>query len=120
MIIINLSRIFKAKGIDKPYAFLMRAGFSANFASRAKNNQVRRLESKELEKLCVILNCTPNDLYEWVPDKDSLVDKDHELNKIRKTEKAFDITQSLISLSPDDLERVEAVLKETLKKRKEG
>ena len=97
-------------------SFLTRAGFSDNFASRVKNNNVKRLGLIELEKLCLILNCSPNDLYEWVPDENSQVDKDHELNKIRRTDKVFNLTQALHKLSMQELEKVEGVLNQALKK----
>ncbi len=119
MIIINFKRIFKIKGINKPFTYLTSVGFSGNFASKVKNNRVRRLELKELEKLCLLLNCTPNDLYEWVPDDDIQVAEDHELHKIRKSDKVFDLTRAMNSLSLEDLGKVEDVLNETLKKSEE-
>jgi len=36
--------MFKARGIDKPFAFLQKAGFSDNFSSKIKNNRVSRLD----------------------------------------------------------------------------
>ena len=35
-----------------------------------------------IETLCLALNCTPNDMYEWKPKK--VVAKDHALNKLNK------------------------------------
>ena len=36
MLIINFKRLFKIKGINKPYAYLTSAVFSDNFSSKKK------------------------------------------------------------------------------------
>jgi hypothetical protein len=46
MIKYNFERIFKARGIGRPFSFLRRNEFSNNFASRIKNNRVARLDMK--------------------------------------------------------------------------
>lgn len=39
--------------------------------SRLVNNQTTSIHFENIEKLCNILNCTPNDLFEIIPDNDS-------------------------------------------------
>lgn len=43
------------------------AGYSANITTRLKNNTYVSLES--LEKVCNVLDCTLDDIVEFVPDK---------------------------------------------------
>ena len=88
MIQYNFDRIFKARGIERPFSFLRKSGFSDNFATRVKNNRVARLELKYIEKLCLVLKCTPNDLMEWDPDDNNKIDPSHPLNQIKKSNKS--------------------------------
>ncbi len=52
---------------DISSAELMRkANISANFISKIKNGQYMALD--KVESICVAMNCTPNDILEFVPD----------------------------------------------------
>lgn len=106
MIKFNFGRIFNARGISKPYSFLLKAGFSNGFAYKVSNDRVKNIRNKELEKLCLLLVCTPEDFMEWEPDKGVNVDKDHPLYELQKTDDIFDITKSLRSVPMDRLEEI--------------
>jgi DNA-binding Xre family transcriptional regulator len=115
MLIYNFERILKARGIDKPFSFFVNAGFSDNFATKAKKNQVKLLRMRTLEKVCLLLNCTPNDLYDWIPDKDQQVDKDHMMNDIRKKDdKVIDITKALHSIPLKKLDKLEELIHQVM------
>lgn len=111
----NFSRMFKARGIEKPAVYLKSVGFSVNFAVKVKNNKVVRINLRELEKLCLVLQCTPNDFYEWIPDKNTQTDANHPLNKIKKSEKVIDLTKMLNSIPLDCLDEIESVITEKVK-----
>ena len=115
MIEYNFERIFKARGINKPFTYLVKAGFSDNFATKIKNHRVKRIGLKELEKLCIILRCTPNDFFEWTPDANDKTDKEHPLNVIRKSDKVIDLTKTLNSIPLGELEEIEAIINEKIK-----
>lgn len=52
---------------DISNAELMRkANISANIISKIKNGQYMALE--KVESICVAMDCTPNDILEFVPD----------------------------------------------------
>ena len=84
MIIYNFERVFKAFGIEKLFAYLTKAGFSVSLASKLKNNDVARLNLSTIERLCILLRCTPNDFMEWIPDKSDNVDAEHPIHLIKK------------------------------------
>ena len=110
MLQINLSRIFKARGIDQPYKFLVQNGFVPFTAHKYKNGKVEHIRLDHIEKLCVILNCTPNDLLEWRPD-DLLDDTpNHPLQKIRTRDKKPDLSKLLSKYSLEKLEEIEQLL----------
>lgn len=116
MLIYNFDRIFKARGIIRPFSYLKNAGFSDNFATKVKNNKVARLNLREIERLCVLLRCTPNDFYVWTPDKNTQVDSEHPLNKIKRSDKVVDLTRMLNSIPLEQLDEVELLIKEKIEK----
>lgn len=110
----NFDRIFRARGIEKRFAYLRRAGFSDNFAVRINKNNVANIRLQEIEKLCILLRCTPNDFFEWVPDNENDVPKDHPIYAIRKSEKVVDITKTLNSVPLNKLDKIEQLIREQL------
>src|SRR5687768_7261425 len=95
MLYCNALKVFKARGISNPYSVLVKNGFTANIAHRYATGKVDQIRLTHLEKLCVILNCTPHDMLEWVPDS-AEDDKDtHPLKVIRKSTKALNVTNLL-------------------------
>ena len=69
MLSLNLTPIFKARGIDKPYSFLVKNGFTNFTASNILNAHSRVFRLNHIEMLCSILVCEPNDLLLFTPDK---------------------------------------------------
>lgn len=116
MIIYNFDRVFKARGINKRFAYLKRAGFSDSLASKLKNNDVAMLNLKTIETLCLILVCTPNDFMEWIPDQELPVDPEHPIYRIQQTNKVVDITKTLSTVPLDKLDAIEALIKNEINK----
>jgi DNA-binding Xre family transcriptional regulator len=112
MLNLNLQRIFKARGIEQPYKFLVKNGFVPFTAHKYKNGKVEQMRLDHIEQLCTVLNCTPNDMFEWTPT--DLFDdrKDHPLQKIRRKEKKMEINHLLSKMSLDKLEEIEKFLNE--------
>ena len=112
MLIYNFDKVFKARSIERPFTFLLQAGFSNSFATKVKNNRVKRLSLDFLERLCFSLNCTPNDFTDWIPDKDQKVDKSHALYELKRTDKILDLTRTLNLMPLSKLEQIERLLEE--------
>ncbi|MFA6598617.1 MAG: helix-turn-helix transcriptional regulator [Ignavibacteriaceae bacterium] len=83
MLTYNLKKHFKLRGITSPTRFLMEIGFTKQIAYNIARNNFTGLSPKHLEKLCLSLNCTPNDLMEWEPDKQIAQPEKFSLNKLR-------------------------------------
>ncbi|MBN2638421.1 MAG: helix-turn-helix transcriptional regulator [Bacteroidales bacterium] len=115
----NFDRIFKARGIEKPFVFLINAGISRQFASKIYNNKVKRLNFDVMERLCVLLNCTPNDFTEWIPEKNTSVPADHALRMLEKSDKAIDFTQKLNAIPLGKMEDISNLIDAYLKKTNE-
>lgn len=116
MLTFNFNRIFKARGIDKPFSYLVKVGYSESFSTRIVNNRMKRLELSDIEKLCELLQCTPNDLLEWIPEgKDNTNDK-HPLISLKRSDKVVQLTQILNSIPLDKLSEIEMVIKKEIEK----
>ena len=106
MLKLNAKPLFAAKAIDEPNAFLRNNGFATDTASDIVIGKVRRLNLDRLEKLCLILNCTPHDILEWEPDA-SLVDpKKYELSKLIKDKKIVVLSEEMRGLTLAQIEEV--------------
>jgi hypothetical protein len=86
MMYYNFYKIFDLRGITNPFVFLIDNGFSRGQAFNITNRSNNGLRIENLEKLCLVLSCTPNDLIEWVPPKVSNVPDTHPLHKLKPTE----------------------------------
>ncbi len=116
MIRYNFDKMFKARGVERPFTFLRQAGFSVNFATKIKKNKVKRLDLEEVERLCLVLRCTPNDFLDWTPESDELAGDDHPLNAIRRSDKVIDITRTLNSVPLGQLAEIEQMIKDRINK----
>lgn len=83
MLTFHLDPIFKARGIEKPYSFLVKAGISPNTAYKITNGKMRILRLDHVELLCDLLVCEPNDLLIWAPNKGSRPPGNHTLAKLK-------------------------------------
>jgi DNA-binding Xre family transcriptional regulator len=83
MLRLNLQPIFKARGIDKPYTFLVKAGFSAHSATVILGSNLKEIKLNYIEVLCENLNCEPNDLFLWIPDNEKMITDKHPLYNLR-------------------------------------
>jgi DNA-binding Xre family transcriptional regulator len=86
MLTFHLSPIFKARGIEKPYSFLVKSGFTSHTASTILNNETKSLRLDHVELLCKALFCEPNDLLLWTPDTRAAYAPNLPLQKLRQSE----------------------------------
>ena len=88
MLALNLERILKLRGISEPFAWLSQNGFKNDSAHRILNNKVSHIKMEHLEKLCLLLNCTPNDLMEWKAGANEQQTKQHALAALIRNDDA--------------------------------
>jgi DNA-binding Xre family transcriptional regulator len=67
MLTINLSPIFKARRITKPYTYLVKAGISPHSATHILNSNSRNIKLDHIELICQALLCEPSDIFQWQP-----------------------------------------------------
>lgn len=84
MLTLDLKPIFAARGIDQPYSFLVKNGFSHNISQKLTSGKVAVMNINYMEKLCQLLWCTPNDLFHWQPAQGTMVTDSHPLLPLTK------------------------------------
>ena len=115
MLKLNAAPIFAASSIDKPNAFLRNNGFTANTASDVVTGKVKVLNLKRLEELCLLLNCCPHDLLEWVPDTKITEPKKFELSALIKEKKVVVLSEELRGLPLSKLDEIHKFIEEKKK-----
>lgn len=110
MLTFNLTRVFALRGIDKPFAFLVKCGFHRTIASNLMNNRAVNIKIRHLQTICRALNCTPNDLFEWKPDENDTLGENHSLNSLKRDKIPARLSQIVKDIPVEKLDRVEELL----------
>lgn len=99
MLKLNLQKVFMVRNITKPSTFLGKMGIN-HYSARNYTNGSQRIVGLDLiEKICIELHCTPNDLLEWIPEKEI---QDHPMNQLKSSDIAS-IAQKLRNIPFDKL-----------------
>ena len=112
MLIYNFQRVFKARGIDKPHNFLVNHGIPRGIASPMVNNKTDKIALKYLEKACLLLNCTPNDILEWKPASKKEDSPETALYILKREQQGNGEAELLRGLPLSKLEELAKVLRE--------
>lgn len=103
MLQLDLYRVFENKGIENPHQFMRKNGLTTHVTSRLLNNNVSSISYKHLELLCLMLNCTVDDLFNWKTEDKAGMYKDHALQKLKRGQRSGNITRKIIDLPPEKL-----------------
>src|SRR6476620_2140034 len=106
MLFFNFSRIFKLKGIERPFTYLTARGYSATTATKLANNRVEEINVVRLEKFCRDFNCTPNDVLDFRQNPKDPLPKDHALNALTKAEISSAILEKINALPMDKIQQI--------------
>ena len=113
MLIFNLEAVMKARQIERPYSFLVKAGISAHSAVTLLNSDSRSFRLDHVEILCEILHCEPNDLIAFLPNKIQKANENHPLKKFIEKEENLDWQQTLKTASIAKLKEVSMLLNQS-------
>ncbi|HUR98703.1 MAG TPA: helix-turn-helix domain-containing protein [Pyrinomonadaceae bacterium] len=116
MLIFNPLRIFSLRGIDRPNKFLVNNGFTSMIASRLLTYGLPNVKVSSVGRLCRLLNCTPNDLFDWKPDASDPIPAKHPLQSlVRQESSAAHITELLKDIPLEKLPDLHAMIEELRK-----
>ena len=111
MIRLNLNRLTFQKGITKPIGYLRTIGIRYETAKHYMGGRQKTLKLIDIEKLCMALHCTPNDLLEWhQSEHDAPLPATHPLAALHRAEPKANIGQLLLNASPEKLMEVQKLL----------
>lgn len=105
MLSINLAPIFKIRGIEKPFTFLVKNGFTHHAAHLLINGKNRVFRLDHIELLCNLLICEPNDLLTYTPDQNKNLPTNHPLTKL-KHDHAHTIKETLATMPLSELKNI--------------
>ena len=115
MLKINIHRVCQMRNIDRPFSFFKNCGFSISSATRIASGNLKGFSLESFEKVCLALNCTPNDLLEWVPSKNANLSPNHSLNALKRTEATLaSFTQLVNGVSLDKIEKIQEIIQKEL------
>jgi len=115
MLYYNFKKMFDIRGIINPYKFLIKHGFSTSKASYIANDHYSSLSLVATEQLCLILNCTPNDLLEWKPEENATYRDDAALNKLIRND-LKNVSQLMEDVPTDKFPELLSAFEEVKKK----
>lgn len=116
MLKLNCQKVLNSRGIHDHRGHLRQNGFTYHKIYRITGNKrLRTISLDVLEKLCLTLNCTPNDLMDWTPDKG---EQDTELTALQALKPGINADyNTLLSRLPfDKLSEIVKAVSETQKK----
>lgn len=111
MLYINLRRVMQMRGVNNHYKMLVDLGFAPATARNFLGGAVERINLEHLERLCLALNCTPNDLLEWSPADNQANAEAQALIKLKRSGEA-DLSKLLGTLPMDKFEQVIDILQD--------
>lgn len=112
MILFKPKRIMFQRGIDKAYAYLCNHGFTRHTAEILAGSKVSNLKIAHLGKICFLLNCTPNDLFEWEDDGTHKLPENHALNSlVREKTAQKSLNEMLKEIPIEKLPEIENLIK---------
>lgn len=111
MLKLNLTYIFKIRGVKNHYGFIKKLGFSHDVSHRLAQGQTLGVKMRHLEALCLALHCTPNDLMEF-EDADNRTDANHPMQKLKRDTSALESMDQLRKLPIEKIKELQKLMKE--------
>jgi DNA-binding Xre family transcriptional regulator len=113
----NLKRLINKRAVLEPVGHLKKFGFTFSTASRVAGGRFSTLKLSQLENLCIAFHCTPNDLFEYIPD-DKIKTQKHPLTTLIRNEQSKKVNEILndipIDMLSDFTNKIDQLKKEML------
>ena len=112
MLYCDVRRMLKLRGVERPHAFLVKNGFVSQTANNLVHNNVTQIKVEHIEKLCVLLNCMPSDLFSWNPDNDAAAPENHPLKPLHRNKPSEKLDVMLRKLPAAKMDKLAAFIDE--------
>jgi DNA-binding Xre family transcriptional regulator len=112
MLSITIYPILQARGVDKPFEYLRKAGFSIHITRILLQRKVFTLRLPYIEKLCILFTCSPHDLMQYNPEAGQKLAPEHPLNALHSSTADYNWKDSLQSMPLNQVKELVKQLKE--------
>jgi DNA-binding Xre family transcriptional regulator len=117
MLQIDLNRIARKKGWESTFDALTKGGgYNAHKAWRLATGRMKKWDLKDIERLCEVFKCSPDDLFVLTPEKGKVYEVEHPMRDLMRENESFDVFNYLKLMPIAKVKKYEA---ELLKKRRE-
>lgn len=115
MLKLSARHLFAAKAIVSPQGFLRNNGFSSYMANDIVTEKVKNFKLDAMERLCLVLNCTPHDFLVWEPDAKITEPNKFELSKLIRQKEIIKLSEQLRGMTIAEIEEVNRFVEEKRK-----
>lgn len=112
MLVFNQKKVLAMRGVDKIIGYLVKIGFTYQAANRYLRSNSKNVKVADIERLCLALNCTPNDLFEWRQDANTVVAENHALRGLEADGEQKNLQQMVKDIPAEKLKKIEELLEE--------
>jgi len=111
MIKLNIERMIRMRGHSNPLRYLQEQGFPYRVCYLMLKGSVKLIKFNQLEHLCRLLHCTPNDLLEWVPKEETPEELSLPLAKLLRRGTYSPLVGAIQGIPPSKLDKALELLK---------
>ncbi len=108
MITLDVRRATTIRGIARPLRFLTANGFTYHTARILLSGKAKRVDLRDIERLCRILQCEPHDLMDYTSPKDLLKGSIDRLTFLSKKNTDAEVRKVLSQLSLKEMTELNA------------
>ncbi|MCC6186434.1 MAG: helix-turn-helix domain-containing protein [Chitinophagaceae bacterium] len=111
MLQLNIKNMLASKGIDKPYAWLVKLKVNPRTAQKLLAGEQKLLPIKVLTRICEAAWCAPSDLFSYERSPGIFITDQHPLEAL-KPKPPIAFAPKLRKLSPEKLSRLSKMIDE--------
>lgn len=112
MLTLTVTELLRARGVDNPAKYLVQNGMKYHQANRLLSGKLGSMTYPMLEQLCLICECTPDELFAWVKDEKTTVADNHPLYKLKPKAPVANPVERIKKLPVNKLEKLKKMLDE--------
>jgi len=119
MLTISVRPLLEFRGVKPSIRYVQSLGFTYGSARYIYSGDMKSMNLQMMEKLCVGLRCTPNDILFYTPGNEPLTAQ-HPLHSLNKARYYDEIKEALQQMDNEEVELVREQVKAILEKKKLG
>ena len=114
MLKLRIKELAKSRGVTHVYSHLVRNKISKKVAWKIADDKVVQLSLKNMQILCDIFKCEPNDLFVYVPGNEKELKARPWFANILPEKGRVNISDMLLGATEEQLRKLEVYMKEVM------